>query len=202
MNKSESIDELAGALAKAQGSSDKETEGRLINQWVRQTRTYGKNGKTRGVTIQSRFFEKIAFGASDCWYWTGALHKLGYGLLTAMGETKAHRVAWRLFNGDIPQGLDVLHKCDVRNCVNPEHLSLGTHSDNMRDMVAKGRANPPCLSGEANPVSKLTSAQVQEMRKERATNGTPFYKIAPQYGVTTMTAYRAITGRAWSVTNG
>lgn len=76
-----------------------------------------------------------------CWLWTGALYRLGYGHAYLLGKQQlAHRIAWILAFGEIPQGMLVCHRCDVRNCVNPEHLFLGTHKDNTRDMLRKGRA--------------------------------------------------------------
>lgn len=80
-----------------------------------------------------------------CWEWTGGLNGHGYGNLKVDGNTDtAHRVAWELGVGPIPNGLYVLHHCDNRPCVNYErHLFLGTHADNMRDAVAKGRFSRP-----------------------------------------------------------
>ncbi len=91
----------------------------------------------------------------NCWEWTGALHSTGYGWLTLGGKQyKAHRLAWELTNGAIPDGDGyhgqcVLHKCDNRKCVNPAHLFLGTHQDNIKDMVSKGRASRRV--GTSNP---------------------------------------------------
>lgn len=77
---------------------------------------------------------------SGCYLWAGAVIRAGYGKLGRRGRTlSAHRYFWEEENGPIPNGLHVLHKCDVRNCVNPDHMFLGTHGDNMRDMFAKGR---------------------------------------------------------------
>lgn len=78
---------------------------------------------------------------SGCWLWLGQVSSLGYGhimLSPSRRKTKAHRASWEAFRGPIGE-LQVLHTCDVRCCVNPEHLWLGTRSDNMRDMYAKGR---------------------------------------------------------------
>ena len=86
-----------------------------------------------------RFWKKVdkAFG---CWLWTGSVHKSGYGQFRYMGKTQpAHRVSYELFVGPIPEGLDVLHSCDERRCVNPAHLRPGTDLDNSRDKVERGR---------------------------------------------------------------
>ena len=80
---------------------------------------------------------------SGCWLWTGRVARNGYGTWGGgrSGERiSAHRLAWQEANGPVPDGLQVLHRCDVRCCVNPEHLFLGTARENTRDMMAKGRA--------------------------------------------------------------
>lgn len=78
---------------------------------------------------------------TKCWEWTGAEFKgAGYGQIQVEGTPKrTHRVAWALSNGPIPKGLLVLHKCDNRRCIRPDHLFLGTQKDNVDDMVSKGR---------------------------------------------------------------
>jgi len=83
---------------------------------------------------------------SGCWLWEGAQNNRGYGYIGLSGakggNVLAHRSMWELTNGPIPDGLWVLHRCDVRICCNPDHLFLGTPLDNMRDMHAKGRFVP------------------------------------------------------------
>jgi hypothetical protein len=84
----------------------------------------------------------------ECWEFLGTRDKDGYGRLAVDGrKTRAHRVAWVVYRGEIPEGLHVLHTCDVPACVNPEHLFLGTHADNMHDRDAKGRAVVPVRRG-------------------------------------------------------
>lgn len=93
-------------------------------------------------TIAERFWSKVNRRDSHgCWYWTASRNAKGYGQLMYRDgiPRHAHRISWELHNGYIPEGIWVLHRCDVPHCVNPSHLFLGTQTDNMRDMVAKKR---------------------------------------------------------------
>lgn len=101
----------------------------------------------------------------DCWEWTGYTNGTGYGRMRVMGrKILAHRISWELHNQrDIPDGLCVLHTCDNRKCVNPEHLWLGTYLDNAQDKETKGRGNQP--KGMAQRKAKLTDEQVLEIRR-------------------------------------
>jgi hypothetical protein len=80
----------------------------------------------------------IALPWSGCWIWMGSMDKCGYG---KWGGKLAHRLVWQATRGDIPRGMEVCHSCDVPSCINPEHLFVGTHLENMRDSVRKGRFN-------------------------------------------------------------
>lgn len=160
--------------------------------WPRGT----KNQHTAGTPLQ-RLMGSLAFDDSDCWLFRGSHTNLGYGVIHAAGEKRAHRLAWVLFNGPIPEGMHVLHKCDVRCCVNPDHLFLGTHTDNMRDMAQKGRGKFPGLSGETNPISKLTEKAVEAIRQEYASGNTTQYALAAKYDVAVMTINRAVNNKSW-----
>lgn len=88
----------------------------------------------------SRFWSK-ANKTSTCWLWTGGLTPKGYGQFACkqINESRAHRFAWIICHGEIPDGLHVCHICDIRHCINPDHLFLGTNQDNVDDKVAKNR---------------------------------------------------------------
>lgn len=139
----------------------------------------------------NRFSSKYFVDENGCHVWAGNKSKSGYGKFKLKDGTqaRAHRVAWEMTNGKIPDGVFVLHKCDVRACVNPDHLFLGTHADNMRDMVRKGRG----LSGEMNGRAKLTAEDVLSIRQSHGTDA----EKARGLGVSEATVRQARVGRKW-----
>ncbi len=128
---------------------------------------------------------------SGCLLWTGAVARHGYGCMRWDGRTQAsHRLAWVAANGAIPPEMAVLHRCDVRACINPDHLFLGTQADNMADRDAKGRVG----RGETNGLAKLTQKQVLEIRAD----GRRRREIAAEHGICTATVSRIRRRRAWA----
>ena len=117
-------------------------------------------------SMESRFWSKVdKNNIKECWGWTASLNNKGYGqFYTGKTMMTAHRTSWMLTNGNIPKGLNVLHKCDNPLCVNPEHLFLGTLSDNMQDCRDKGRLVMPNTKGCNHGRSRLTSSDVKEIR--------------------------------------
>jgi predicted XRE-type DNA-binding protein len=150
------------------------------------------------LSLEERFWTKVIKGESpdDCWGWTDAPNKLGgYGRIQVDGKhIRAHRISWEIHNGPIPDGLDVLHDCDNPLCSNYRHLFLGTHTDNMRDKVRKGRANLPV--GDKHHNSKLTQAIVTQI-KEKLANGISQSVLALHFGIHQTTISQIATGKTW-----
>lgn len=122
------------------------------------------------------------------------MHRKGYGRIQMNGKKHfAHRASWRAFHGEIPDGLFVLHKCDVRCCVNPEHLFLGTNSDNMLDAYAKGRID---RSGERNINAKLTVQDVLDIL-DAASKGVRVIELAKKYSMLPWGIRRVISRENW-----
>lgn len=119
--------------------------------------------------IEWRFWMKVDT-SGDCWLWKGALNTSGYGMAFFNGKTHAAtRFAYEFINGPIPAGLLVMHSCDNPGCVNPAHLSLGTHQENTDDRVAKGRN---VNSGYGRGRAKFTPAQRAQIRADRKAGAT------------------------------
>lgn len=134
---------------------------------------------------------------SGCWLWTGALCGGGYGCIGERGTRRvlqSHRVSWELHHGPIPEGLWVLHKCDIRACVNPDHLFLGTVKDNGADMAAKGRSRLGKVCGpQRNPrrKSKLSDDAIAEILQ---TKGRLVAFLARKFKVNRSTIYAIKNG--------
>lgn len=161
----------------------------------------------RGLSLQERMMSRVAppHPKTGCWEWTGARHYFGYGRMgiarpdgTQTTEV-THRVAWTVFRGPIPDGVCVCHKCDNPPCVNPDHLFLGSHIDNMRDCQSKGRGRHYLGSinaGSSHGMSKLTEPDVAAIKTMLA-GGTKQSVIAHKFGVTQTAISRINTGKRW-----
>lgn len=131
--------------------------------------------------------------AGECIEFTGYRDKNGYGKMPIDGvDTGAHRVAFEVVNGPIPDGLVVRHKCDNPPCINPLHLELGTHGDNGQDKATRDRST----HGEGNPGAKLTEPQVIQIRK-LLRSGIQQREIAERFGVGQSTISRIKKGTHW-----
>lgn len=146
-------------------------------------------------TMDKRFWRWInKAGANGCWLWMRSLSKARYGVLTINGKLNlAHRIAWELANGPIPNQAHVLHHCDIRHCVNPDHLFLGDQRSNIADAKMKGRMQ----RGEDRFNAKLQNADIPIIRSRLAT-GVPAARIARDYGVHVNTIKDVKHRRTWT----
>jgi uncharacterized protein YjiS (DUF1127 family) len=152
------------------------------------------------VDYKTRFWSKVTItnNINDCWLWTRACFSNGYGAFQLEGKQKrAHRMAWEIIYGSIPNGLCVCHKCDVRLCCNPLHLFLATSEENTQDKVSKGRQarNKGLKSGKS---AKLNPSQVEEIRQRYALKELNQYELADVYGVKQQQISRIVNHKRWS----
>lgn len=144
---------------------------------------------TQRQSAIDRFWSKVD-KSGDCWLWTGQMSQDGYGRIKAFGiHYRAHRFIWEMLNGN-PENLQVLHSCDNRRCVKPDHLHAGTHKENMLEMRLRNRA----ARGSQNAMTKLTEEDVIAIRlsteKQR--------DLARQYGVCQGAISHARLGKNWN----
>ena len=146
--------------------------------------------------VLSRFWSKVD-RSGDCWEFRGTILTSGYGQVKVRQKKwRAHRFAWVATHGPIPDGLLVRHRCDNPPCVKPAHLELGTHADNMRDKMERGRQTP--LAGERHPLARLTVEAIREIRAAPSRHGV-CVELAEKYGVKvgTVRAYRKRNQTNW-----
>lgn len=136
---------------------------------------------------------------SGCWLWVNCISgREGYGQISSAGvQLYAHRLSYVAFKGPIPDGLFVCHKCDVRTCVNPDHLFLGTAGDNARDRDSKGRSGTHGLYGEKSHTAKLNDEKVRAILADKRSQAA----IARDYGVTQSQISRIKNGHVWEHVN-
>jgi transposase-like protein len=141
--------------------------------------------------LQERLIARsVRNASSECLEWQGCIGKNGYGMLGVGNKrvVQAHRAAYAAFNGEFDESLFVLHRCDNRKCINPDHLFVGTRFDNMRDMSAKRRDGPTR--------SKLSPSDVQSIF-ERLANGASNLDVAREFGVHPNTVSNIRRGKYW-----
>ena len=142
------------------------------------------------MTLEKRFDEKVEMIPDGCWVWLARCDRDGYGRIR-IGKLmfRSHRVAWERKNGTIPDGMFVLHTCDNPYCVNPNHLFLGTQTENMKDKNGKGRGS----RGIGRWSAKLSESNVLSIRADIRTQE----EIAKDYGVNRATISDIQTKRTW-----
>lgn len=170
------------------------------------------NPTTYGLTskVISRFWSKVDRQSGDgCWNWLIGRFPNGYGMFSVKPKTLyAHRIAWVLTFGEIPEGMYVCHTCDNKRCCNPAHFFLGTAADNNRDCQEKGRVSSgekhaatvsPIrrARGERNGFSKLSDSDVVDIR-ELLKQGLSQQSVGNKFGVSQRTVSLISRGQAWS----
>lgn len=164
----------------------------FCNMHIQRWRKYGDplGGKGNHAPAADRFWRYVQ-KTDGCWLWTGNKAGNGYGRLQAGGKGSphilAHRLSYEMHHGPISEGLVVMHACDTPSCVNPAHLSAGTHRDNTADMITKGRRRGRMI---------LTPDQVAEIRGSIE----PARIVAPRYGVSKSTIWAIRSGQNWKET--
>lgn len=158
--------------------------------------------------LTNAFWRHVAVGdQGECWVWTGATAQ-GYGVWAFSGRMQgAHRIAWILQHGPIPEGRYVCHRCDNPPCCNPKHLFLGSQGENMADAAAKSRVargdrhytrrNPEAvLRGHQHGCAKLTPDDVRAIRR-RAAQGETQLALGEEFGVTQTTIFKIVHRQRW-----
>lgn len=143
------------------------------------------------ASLKERFMRRVDI-SGDCWAWQGAITNGGYGLCRD-GDQKtqtAHRVSYEIFTGAVPEGMDVMHACDNRCCVNPAHLSVGTRAQNMQDAKRKGRT----ARGERHGRRKLTAEQAEQIKHAEGTQTV----IAKRFGISQTHVHQIKSGKNWA----
>jgi predicted XRE-type DNA-binding protein len=152
-------------------------------------------GRGSGRPHNTSFWDHVNIvGDNECWRWTRAHSKTGYGFLN-MNHTFifAHRFAYIVTIGFIPEGMQVLHSCDTRDCCNPRHLFLGTHAENMADKVDKGRQ----ARGETMGINKLKNIQVIGIRELYDSGNFTQVQIAQMFGISQPAVHCIVVGSTW-----
>jgi hypothetical protein len=148
--------------------------------------------------FQKRILDRcVPVTESGCWLWTASCYKNGYGSIWLSGKKNvgAHRLSYMAFVGDIPSDMFVCHKCDVKFCVNPDHLFLGSNAENIRDCVSKGLFN--AAKGERSGNAKLTRHQVVEIREKYSLGDITHRQLAKEYGVSHAHVFQIIHRARW-----
>ena len=137
---------------------------------------------------------------SGCWLWEKAIDNNGYGRVSKREDMigLAHRLSYSIFNGSIPKGACVLHRCDTPGCTNPKHLFLGTIADNNRDMADKGRAVGGSLCGVDHGMVKLSEEDICNIRGRFAAGGHTIADLSVEYGMHRCSIARIISGALWA----
>lgn len=147
----------------------------------------------------ARFWSKVAQpNENGCRLWLAAKMPDGAGQFSTVDTNIAYRVSWRLTYGPIPVDKQINHRCDIRPCIEPTHLWLGTQAENLADMAAKGRRRGiPGIGGEDNVTAKINWQIVREIRILRERDGVALYKLAARFGISKSQVHNIVTYKQW-----
>lgn len=150
-------------------------------------------GRKLALLLKAKSIETPA----GCWEWTGGFHGVGYGSVSGKLHKSryAHRAMYEGVVSEIPSGMYVLHSCDNRKCINPAHLFLGTHLDNIKDMHAKNRQRGGSMPNERNPNCKFSDAQIIAIRAARL-SGETISQTMRRTGISETHYYRVVKDEA------
>jgi DNA-binding CsgD family transcriptional regulator len=154
-----------------------------------------QDARRRGRDVAAEFWERaIPEPNTGCFLWMGDTNPAGYGVARfgLKHRTPAHRRAYQLAVGAVPDGMDVCHRCDNPPCVNPAHLFLGPRVGNLAEMVRKGRS----ARGEKHRAAVMTADEVRQMRA-LAAGGEPVAEIAQRFNRNESTVRSAVRGKSW-----
>jgi len=154
-----------------------------------------KRSTKLNLPIDQLFWEKVKKGnEDDCWEWIAGKARGGYGEFGIKRKIyMAHKISWELVNGEVPDNLCVLHKCDNPACVNPKHLFLGTRIENNNDKVTKGRQ----AKGEKHGMSKLNEEQVRKIRELYLTGNYSQSKLGQLFNVQEAAIQKIVNYKTW-----
>lgn len=169
---------------------------------IKERGAFARWRKIKLTPIADRFWKKVdKRGPDECWPFVGEINNHGYGVFSPfadhVGRCLAHRKAWEVTNGPIPNELDCCHHCDNPPCCNPSHLFVGTHADNMADRVRKGRSMKFAARGERIWSAKLTESHVREIRRIYSIGGISHRKLGILFGMSKSGITGIISGRKW-----
>lgn len=142
-----------------------------------------------------RFMSKVSKDPCGCWIWKASKNKDGYGQFSVKNKVlSAHRFSYEIHKGPVSKGLSVCHSCDNPSCVNPDHLWIGTHKDNMKDCWQKNRGKTIFGIGQKNVKAKLTEENAQEIKN----SDLKYLELAEKFNVTRETISKIKRNKRWA----